>query len=133
MNHRIIRSGSNKTAIRIARVVISLGLGWKRCSLAHILLPSSPLSTLLGCNLQYIHCFADTPCNTCNTAGCGNRLHPSLLLGFYTPAGTFYLDAGKYCYLLTHHLRCDGNGTPANKIGAAFTKPKADRSAVYIP
>jgi len=119
---RIIKSGNSKTAIKIARVVIFLGLGWKLSPPVPLLYTHGRLlSTLLSCNPQQIHRFAHTSCHTSNSTGSLHCVKPLLLLWFYTPAGTFYLDARKYCYLLTHHLRCNGDATPANQIGAAFT------------
>jgi len=72
------------------------------------------------------------PRHACNATGGLDRIQPSLLLWFYTPAGTFYLDAGKYCYLLTHHLWGDGASCPADQVGAAFAKAKLHRAAIGV-
>jgi hypothetical protein len=88
-----------------------------------------PLSTVCSHNTQ---CILDTPCHTSDAAGCLDRIQPLLLLRADASGRGLHLDAGKYSYLLAHHLRGDRDGAIANQVGAAFAQAKLHRAAVLV-
>ena len=88
-----------------------------------------PSSTVRSHNPQ---CILDTARYASDPAGCLDCFQPLLLLWPDASGRGFHLDAGKYRYLLAHHVWCDRDGAVADQIGAAFAEAELHRSAVLV-